>query len=162
MLKIRSRFFFWKSIYLKDYWIVISLTQMLLSASLELFYYIESNSNDKICLLLELDKDMQKFLPWYQVWFWKCCILQGQIQIFRKRGIFYVGHNGCPMKKILGSRWSKKAKITLETISFSQNISFSIFKFSPFLYTMKAFQWNLIKLSIFANVLVRKEKRALM
>ena len=40
-------------------------------------------------------------------------------------------------KKILSFRWSKKAKITFETISFWQNISISIFKFSPFLYTMK-------------------------
>ena len=37
-------------------------------------------------------------------------------------------------------RCSKKAKITLETVSFWQNISISIFKFSPFLYTMKACQ----------------------
>ena len=43
-------------------------------------------------------------------------------------------------KKILGFRWSKKAKITFETISFWQNISISIFKFSPYLYTMKACQ----------------------
>ena len=45
-----------------------------------------------------------------------------------------------PKKKILRFRWSKKAKITLETISFWQNISISIFKFSPFLYAMKACQ----------------------
>ena len=49
-----------------------------------------------------------------------------------------------PTKNILGFRWSKKAKITLETIDFWQNISISIFKFSPFLYTMKACQWSLI------------------
>ena len=35
-----------------------------------------------------------------------------------KRGALYVGHHGWPTKKILGFRWSKKAKITLETISF--------------------------------------------
>ena len=40
----------------------------------------------------------------------------------------HVGHHGWPTKKIFGFRWSKKAKITLETISFGQNIS--IFKFS--------------------------------
>ena len=36
---------------------------------------------------------------------------------------------GWSMKKILGFRWSKKAKITLETISFYRNISFSIFRY---------------------------------
>ena len=36
--------------------------------------------------------------------------------------------------------FSKKVKITFETISFWQNTSISIFKFSPFLYTMKAGQ----------------------
>ena len=41
-------------------------------------------------------------------------------------------------------RWSKKAKLTLESVSFGQNISISIFNFFPFLYTMKACQWNLI------------------
>ena len=65
------------------------------------------------------------------------------------------------ISKILGFRWSKKAKITLETISFWQNISISIFKFSPFLYTMKACQWNLINFSKFANALIRKEKKHL-
>ena len=59
-------------------------------------------------------------------------------------GVLYVGHYGLPTKKILGFRWSEKAKITLETISFWRNISISIFKFSPFLYTVKAWQWNLI------------------
>ena len=48
------------------------------------------------------------------------------------------GQHGWQAKKILVFRWSKKAKIMLETISFWQNIYFSIFKFSPFLYTMKA------------------------
>ena len=36
-------------------------------------------------------------------------------------------------RKFLGFRWSKEAKITLETIIFWQDISISIFKFSPFL-----------------------------
>ena len=44
---------------------------------------------------------------------------------------------------ILGFRWFKKAKITLETIRFWQNISISIFKYSPFLHKIKACQWNL-------------------
>ena len=43
-------------------------------------------------------------------------------------------------KKKLGFRWSKKVKITLETISFWQNISISIFKFSPFL-SIKSYQF---------------------
>ena len=47
-------------------------------------------------------------------------------------------NHGWPTKKMLGFRWSKMAKITLETISFWQNISMSIFKVSPFLYIMKA------------------------
>ena len=79
---------------------------------------------------------------------------QGWIQIFRKG----VGHHGLPMKKILDFRWSKKAKITLEVISFWQNISISIFQFSPFLHKMKACQWNLINFSKIANALIRKEK----
>ena len=33
-------------------------------------------------------------------------------------GALYVGHHGSPPKKILGFRWSKNDKITLETISF--------------------------------------------
>ena len=37
-------------------------------------------------------------------------------------------------RKNLGFRWSKKAKITLKTISFWRNIYFSIFKFSPVLF----------------------------
>ena len=71
----------------------------------------------------------------------------------------YVGHHGWPTKKILALRWFKKAKLTLETISFWQNISISIFKFSPFLHTMKACQWNLINFSKFANALIKKEKK---
>ena len=44
-------------------------------------------------------------------------------------------------KKILGFGWSKKVKMTLETISFWWNISINIFKFSPFLcLPMKSFQ----------------------
>ena len=44
---------------------------------------------------------------------------------------------GWPTKKVLCFRWSKNAKITLESISFWRNISISIFKLSLFLYTMK-------------------------
>ena len=48
--------------------------------------------------------------------------------------------------------------MTLETISFWQNISVSIFKFSPFLYAIKACQRNLINFSKYANCLIRKRK----
>ena len=89
-------------------------------------------------------------------------VIQGRIQRSRKGVVLYVGHHSWPTKKILGLRCSKKTKITLETISFWQNISISIFKFSPFLYTMKACQWNLINFSKFANALIRKEKKTLM
>ena len=52
--------------------------------------------------------------------------------------------------KFLGFRWSKKAKITLETISFWPNISFSIFK----MFSIFKVQWKLAKetLSIFQNL----------
>ena len=68
---------------------------------------------------------------------------QGQIQRFWTGVVPYVGHHGWSTKKILGFRCSKRAKITSETINFGQNISISIFKFSPSLYTMKSCQWNL-------------------
>ena len=57
-----------------------------------------------------------------------------------ERGAQYVGHHGWPAKKILVFRWPKKAEITLENISFWQNISISIFKFCPFLL-IKSFQF---------------------
>ena len=37
-----------------------------------------------------------------------------------KRGVLYVGHHGWPTKKILGFKWSKKAKIMLETKAFGE------------------------------------------
>ena len=70
----------------------------------------------------------------------------------------HIGRHGWPMKTILGFTWSKKAEITLEAISFWQNISISIFQFSPFLHTIKVCQWSLINFSKFANALTRKEK----
>ena len=66
--------------------------------------------------------------------------LQGRIQRFWKRVVLYVGHHGWPAKKILGFRWSKKAEIALESISFWQNISISFFKLSPFL-SIKSYQF---------------------
>ena len=85
---------------------------------------------------------------------------QGRIQIFWKKK-----REGaslcCPprLTKILGFRWSKKAKITLKTISFWPNISIGIFKFSPILYTMKACRWNLINFLKLTNAFIRKEKK---
>ena len=61
--------------------------------------------------------------------------------------------------KFLGFRWSKKAKITLETVSFWRNISISILKLSPVLYKMKAGRWNRINFLNLANALIRKEKK---
>ena len=43
-------------------------------------------------------------------------------------------------RKKLGFRWSKKTEITLETISFWQNISVSILIFSSFL-SIKSYQF---------------------
>ena len=88
--------------------------------------------------------------------------IQGQIQRFWKGVVLYVGHHGWLMKKILGLRWSKKTKITLEIITFWQKISISVFKLCPFLCTMKACQWNLTNFLKFANALIRKEKKTLM
>ena len=62
-------------------------------------------------------------------------------------------------KEILSFRWSKKAKTTSETIRFWQNISISIFKCSPFLYTIKVCQSNLIRFSKFVNALIKKRKK---
>ena len=56
-----------------------------------------------------------------------------------KGGALYVGHHVWPAKKMLGFRRSKMAEVPLETISFWQNISTSVFKFSPFL-SIKSYQ----------------------
>ena len=58
-----------------------------------------------------------------------------------KRGVHYVGHHGWP--KILGFRWSKKAKITLETKVFGETF---LSVFSNFLHfneslPMKSYQF---------------------
>ena len=57
-----------------------------------------------------------------------------------RRGTLYVGQHGWLAKKNLVLKWFKKAEITLETISVWQNISISIFKFSPFL-SIKSYQF---------------------
>ena len=77
-----------------------------------------------------------------------------RFKYFEKGGdALYVGHHGWPAKKLLDFRWSKKAEITLETISFWQNIYISIFKFSPFL-SIKSYQF-----SKFTNTLIKKKKK---
>ena len=47
-------------------------------------------------------------------------LVQGLIQRFWKGVALYVGHHGWSTKKSLGFRWSKKAKITLETKSLAK------------------------------------------
>ena len=79
------------------------------------------------------------------------CILQniqGRVKRFCKRGR-YVGHHGWPMKKLLGFRWSKKVKITLEAISFLAKYFFQYFQILyPFTYNenlpMKSYQFSKI------------------
>ena len=52
-------------------------------------------------------------------------ICRGDPEILKRGGTLCVDHHGWPAKKSLVFRWSKKAEITLETISFWQNISIS-------------------------------------
>ena len=52
--------------------------------------------------------------------------LQGRFERFWKGGALYVGHHGWPKKKILSFKWSKKAKIILETKAFGE-IFLSVF-----------------------------------
>ena len=55
------------------------------------------------------------------------------------------------------------AKIALETKSFWQIISVSIFKISPILHIIKAWwQWNLINFLNFANAFITKDKKTCM
>ena len=62
--------------------------------------------------------------------------------------------------KILDFRWSKKAKLTLETITFWQNICTSFFKFSSFLYTLNACRQNLFSIfQIYERFAKEREKR---
>ena len=86
-----------------------------------------------------------------------------RIQRFRKGAVLCVEHHGWPIsRKTLGFRWSKKAKITLKTISYWQNISINIFKFSPFLYANGKLTNEILSIFLkFANALIRKEKKHL-
>ena len=70
---------------------------------------------------------------------------RGGSKDFKKEGgvALYVGHHGCPTKKILGFRWPKKAKRTLETKVFGETF---LSVFSNFLHfneslPMKSYQF---------------------
>ena len=62
------------------------------------------------------------------------CLTAGADPEILKRGALYVSHHGWSTMKILGFRWSKKAKLTLETKAFDETF-FSIF--SNFLHFYK-------------------------
>ena len=66
-------------------------------------------------------------------------------EILKRGGTLYVGRRGWPMKKILGFRWSKKAKITLETKAFGETFFLYFQIFSIFIYNeslpMKFYQF---------------------
>ena len=57
---------------------------------------------------------------------------QGRFQRFWKGVALYFGHHGWPAKKMLGFRWSKKAKITLGCMSFFNKIFLNISNISKF------------------------------
>ena len=102
-------------------------------------------------MMLRIIYQFLKISDWLSQW---------RIERFWKGVTLCVNHqHGWPTKKILSLRWSKKAKITLETTRLLQNISIRIFKFSPFLYRMEACQRNLISFSKFANAVIRKDKK---
>ena len=75
---------------------------------------------------------------------------QGRIQRFWKGGALYVGQHGWPGRKMLGFRWPKKAKITLEFGKIFLSV------FSNFLHFNRQ---NLINFSKITNALIRKEKK---
>ena len=58
-----------------------------------------------------------------------------------EKGALYVGHHSWLRKEILGFRWSKKTNITLETKSFWQKISTSIFSITNESLPMKSYQF---------------------
>ena len=60
----------------------------------------------------------------------KYMVTRGRSRDFEK-GVLNVGHHGWPMKQILGFRWSKKSKITLETKAFGETF---LSVFSNFLH----------------------------
>ena len=52
-------------------------------------------------------------------------------KILKRGGVLYVGHHGWPTNKVLGFRWSKKAKKILETKAFGETF---LLVFSNFLH----------------------------
>ena len=68
-------------------------------------------------------------------------IARGGYRDFEK-GALYVGHHG---------------QNKVGNYKFLVKYVYSIFKFTLFLYTMKAYWWNLINFSKFTNDLIRKE-----
>ena len=112
-----------------------------------------------------MEKRVRKLLLAYRIkYFFSFCFIkinstshnQGRIQRFWKEGALYVSHHGWPMKKILIFRWSKKAKITLETKVFGETFLSVFSNFLLFLYRMKPCRWNLISFPRFENVFIRK------
>ena len=89
----------------------------------------------------------------------KRTIARGGPRNFQKGGgELYVRHHGWLTKKILGFRWSKKAKITLKNV-FGE-MFLSVFLNCLYFYILwKPCRWNLINFSKFTNTLVRKEKK---
>ena len=88
-------------------------------------------------------------------------ILQGADSEILKNGGrgLYVGHHGCPTKKILGFRWSKKAKITLKIQVFGETF---LSVFSNFLrfnesLPMKSYQFFKIYIGFY-----KKREKTLM
>ena len=76
---------------------------------------------------------------------WIRCI-QGRIQRFWKGGVAICRPPWLADEKILALRWSKKSKITFETLRFWWNISISILKCLHF-YAVKVCWWDLINFS---------------
>ena len=58
-------------------------------------------------------------------------ISRGGSRDLEKGGALFDGQHGWPTKKVLGFRWSKKAKITLETKAFGETF---LSVFSSFLH----------------------------
>ena len=86
--------------------------------------------------------------------------IQGWIQRFWIERTLYVNHHGWPTKKILGFRWFKKAKVTLETKVFGETFLsvFSDFLFFNESLPMKSYQFFKIYIRFYKK---REEKHTL-
>ena len=102
--------------------------------------------------LREILKSVEIVLAW----------LRGRSRDFEKEGALYVGHHGWPIKKILGFRWSKKAKITLNNkLNLLAKHFFQFFQiFSIFTYNeslpMKFYQF----FKIYKRCYKKREKQS--